>query len=302
MRGLSRREFLGGAAGVAAVAALPPGGSTPAATPAPLAGATLNPSSYGIKSYLDAANIYDGYVGMPLATTFEKVYLGHGAFPPQPPAKITQLAPTGCQFLVSIEPSRAMTTAEQKLLAKWLGMLTKSGIPYRIVLYSECNDKAFKTADEWFAYWSYYAPVVQAAGVPCGYDPGCGFLAIGRAMEYFPSNPAPDELWMDYYATAFRGGSRIDKLIAMARSAGISCGMAEWGWAAGDTTFGPMTIPWWNTYCGYLMQLIKSGKITLGAINFAAKANGRTVDVINTASDPRIPMIRAMAQAIQDTP
>ena len=301
MRGLSRREFLGGAAGVAAVAMLPPGGSTRAAAPAPLAGATTNPTGYGVTSNLEAAKIYDGYVGMPLATTFEKVYMGHGAFPPQPPAKMTQLAPAGCQFLVSIEPSRTMTTAEQNLMAKWLGMLNESGIPYRIVLYSECNDKAFKTADEWFAYWSYYAPVVRAAGVSCGYNPGCGFMAIGRAMEYFPANPAPDELWMDYYATAFRGGSRIDNLIAKARSGGVSCGLAEWGWAAGDTAFGPMTMPWWNTYGNYLMQLIKSGKITLGAINFAAKANGRTPDVINSASDPRIPMIRAVAQTIQGT-
>jgi hypothetical protein len=47
------------------------------------------------------------------------------------------------------------------------------------------------------------------------------------------------------------------------------------------------------------MQLIKSGKITLGAIHFAAKANGRTPDVITSASDPRIPMIRAVAQTIQ---
>ena len=299
MRGLSRREFLGGAAGVIAVAALPPAGTSRAAATTPLAGATLNPSSYGITSYLDAANIYNGYVGMPLATTFEKVYMGHGAFPPQPPAHMTELAPSGCQFLVSIEPSRTMTTSEQKLVAQWLAMLSNSGIQYRIVLYSECNDKAFKTADEWFAYWSYYAPVVQAAGVPCGYDPGCGFMAVARALEYFPANPAPDELWMDYYATAFRGGSRLDNLIAKAQAAGTSCGLAEWGWAAGDTTFGPMTMPWWNTYCNYLMNLIKTGKITLGAINFAAKANGRTPDVINSASDPRIPMIRAVAQAMQ---
>jgi hypothetical protein len=50
------------------------------------------------------------------------------------------------------------------------------------------------------------------------------------------------------------------------------------------------------------MHLIKTRKITLGAINFAAKANGRTVDVINSASDPRIPMIRAVAQTIQGAP
>jgi hypothetical protein len=42
-----------------------------------------------------------------------------------------------------------------------------------------------------------------------------------------------------------------------------------------------------------------TGKITLGTINFAAKANGRTVDVINSATDPRIPMIKQMAQTVQ---
>ncbi len=42
-----------------------------------------------------------------------------------------------------------------------------------------------------------------------------------------------------------------------------------------------------DTYCEHLMRLIGTGKITLGAINFAAKANGRTVDVISSASDPR---------------
>ena len=305
MRGPSRREFLGGAAGAAALAALPYAPTRPTATRAraaarvPLAGATVNPVSYGITSNLQAASIYDGYVGMPLATTFEKVYMGHGAFGSLPPQKMTQLAPAGCQFLVSIEPSRTMTSAEQSLLANWLAMMNKSGIPYRVVLYSECNDKAFKTAGDWFAYWSFYAPVVQAAGVACGYDPGCGFMAIGRAEAYFPSSPAPDELWMDYYATAFRGGSRLGNLIAMASSAGVPAGLAEWGWAAGDTTFGPMTIPWWNTYCSYLMQLITSGKITLGAINFAAKADGRTVDVISSPSDPRIPMIRQVSQTIQ---
>jgi hypothetical protein len=36
-------------------------------------------------------------------------------------------------------------------------------------------------------------------------------------------------------------------------------------------------------------------------VNFAAKANGRTHDVINSASDPRIPMIRAVAQTVQGT-
>jgi hypothetical protein len=92
---------------------------------------------------------------------------------------------------------------------------------------------------------------------------------------------------------------RLATMTTAAGSAGIPAGMAEWGWATGDTTFGPMTMPWWNEYGSYLMHLIKTGKITLGTINFAAKANGRTADVINCASDPRIPMIKQMAQTVQ---
>jgi hypothetical protein len=49
---------------------------------------------------------------------------------------------------------RNMVPSEQALLAKWLTMMNNSGIPYRVVLYLESNDKAFKTAPEWFAYWS----------------------------------------------------------------------------------------------------------------------------------------------------
>lgn len=307
MRGLSRREFLGGTAGVVAAAALPSSGAAAALSSSgrargaatPLAGCTINLGAYHTTSYLDAANTFDGYVGLPLATTIEKIYMTHGAFGSQPPAKMTQLAQAGCQFLVSIEPSRTMTSSEQNLLAKWLAMLNKAGMNYRVVLYSECNDRAFKTSADWLAYWSYYAPVVKNAGVVCGYDPGCGWQAITRAEQYFPANPAPDEMWMDYYATAYRGGSRLDRLIAIAQGAGVPTGLAEWGWAAGDTTFGPMTLPWWNAYCSYLKHLAGQGNLPLGAIFFSATANGRSDDVITSTSDPRIPQLKSVVQAIQ---
>jgi hypothetical protein len=254
-------------------------------------------ASYGGKNYLDAANIFDGFVGLPMATTIQKVYMGHGEFPPHPPLKMTQLAKAGCEFLVSIEPSRSMVPSEQALLAKWLTMMNNSGIPYRVVLYSESNDKAFKTAPEWFAYWSYYAPVVKDAGVVCAYNCGCGFKALPRAAAYFPSNPAPDELWMDFYATSFRGGSRLDTLIGLADAAGIPAGVAEWDWSAGDLIFTPMTLPWWNAYCDYLVTLAAAGKLSLGSIFFNAVAKGGRADVIDSASDPRIPGIHRVTQA-----
>ncbi len=234
-----------------------------------------------------------------MAKTFEKIYMGHGSFPTQPPPKMTQLAASGCQFLVSVEPTRLMTPTDQKRMAKWLAMLNTSGLAYRVVLYTECNNKAFKTQQEWQTYWSYYAPVIQGAGVTCGYNPGCGFPAIPRAETYFPSNPTPDELWMDYYATGFRAGSRLDNLIATARTAGIPAGIAEWGWEAGsNVVFNPMNMPWWNEYGSYLTNLISTGSITLGAMYFGSKGNGIKSNVISSASDPRIPVIKQVAQAV----
>ena len=301
MQGLSRREFLGGAAGIVAATALPASASAQArgarAAATPVAGATVDLASYGVKSYLDAANIYDGYVGMPLATTMQKVYMGHGQLPDEPPLKMIQLAASGCEFLVSIEPSKTLTTAEQARVQTFLGALTSAGLTYRVALYSEANDKAFKTSQEWFTYWSYYAPVIKAAGATCVYDCGTGFKALPRATAYFPSNPSPDELWMDFYCTSFRGGTRLDNLIGMADAIGIPSGVAEWGWSAGVIVFDPMTMPWWNTYCEYLISLATTGKLTLGAIFFNAVAKGGRADVIGGPSDPRIPGIQRVAQA-----
>ena len=307
MQGLSRREFLGGAAGVAAIAALPASVTVPSrhagprarrsAATTPVFGATVDLASYSSKNYLDAANTFDGFAGLPMATTIQKVYMGHGELPPHPPLKMTQLAKAGCEFLVSIEPSKNMVASEQALLAKWLTMMNNSGIRYRVVLYSEANDKAFKTAPEWFAYWSYYAPVVKDAGVTLAYNCGCGFKALPRAEAYFPSNPTPDELWMDFYATSFRGGSRIDTLIGQANAAGIPAGIAEWNWSAGDLIFTPMTLPWWNAYCEYIGSLGSAGKLQLGTIFWNAIGKGGRADVIDSASDPRIPGIHRVAQA-----
>jgi hypothetical protein len=300
MQGLSRRGFLGGAAGIAAAVALPPSRSTAQSGIIPMTGAIVNLGAYNVSSYLKAAEIYNSYVGLSLATTFEKVYMNHGQFGPTPPVKMQQLAPDGCHFLVSVEPSRNMTSGERTTMANWLAMITRSGISYRAVLYSECNDKAFLDVEEWLPYWRYYAPVIKDAGVALCYEPGCGSTAVTRAEAFFPTKPAPDELWMDYYATAFRGGSRLDKLIAIAQAAGVSAGIGEFGWSAGNAPVtNPMTMPWWDKYGAYLIGLATKGKLKLGVMHFSAKANNRTVDVITGPNDPRIPMVHKVVKAVQ---
>ena len=306
MRDISRRGLLGGAAGIAVAAALPSGlvraATTPAASAAaatPLAGATINKIAYGVRTWVKAANVFDGYLGLPLAKTIQKVYVPYAQFAATPPQQMTQLAATGCQFLVSVAPSMTMTTAEQQALQNYLAMLTNAGLKYRVVLFSEANNNAFPTAAQWQTYWSYYAPVIRSAGVSCGYDAGCSLIAINRAEQYYPSNPAPDELWMDYYATAFRGGSRLDTLIAMAAASGTPAGIAEWGWSSGIVIFNPMEMPWWNEYCSYLTSLVQGGHLGLGAIFFGSKSHGKNVDVLGKPNDPRIPGVQEVANAVR---
>jgi hypothetical protein len=305
---VSRREFFGGAVGLAVAMKLAPSGkSLAAASPSggsgtaviPRAGATVDLHSYGVTSYVKAADILDGYLGMPLATTIQKNLLGYSEFPSSPGSRLAQLSPSGCQFVISVKPSMQLTPSERTRLAEYLAMLTDARISYRVTLYSEANDTAFTSQQEWQAYWSYYAPVIQAAGVPCGYNPGCNIDSIARAEAFFPSDPGPDELWLDYYATALREGVRIDRMIALAGAAKVPAGLAEWGWHAGRSLLNPMTMPVWNLYCNYLARLASDGKLGLGAIYFDDSPGQPPVNAIASDSDPRIPGIQKVAKAVQ---
>jgi hypothetical protein len=318
MQGVSRRGFLYGTAGAALAAALPLSrdltrsglvaakphtvGAHQAArkaTAAPLNGATIYPNSYKTSNSLTAAKDADALYGLPLATTIQKVYLGEGQFGTTPGSKVSELAAGGCQFVIDASPLKSRSKAQQTALANWLAMMNQAGINYRVVLWSEGNDVAFPSTSEWLAYWNYYAPVVKDAGVICGYNPGCNHNALPRAIADLQAmtDPVPDELWMDYYATAFIAGSRINNLIATAQAASVPSGLAEWGWYAG--TFGPfgMTMPVWNDYCNYLISLAQAGMLQLGTI-FYGGVHNTSVDVISSASDPRIPMLQNVCAAV----
>src|SRR5215469_11864868 len=93
----SRRAFLSGAAGLAAAAVLPSARSTQA-TAGPLTGATVKPEAYRLTNALTAARIADGFIGMPLATTIQKLYRKKGELGTGPNAEMIQLASAGCHF------------------------------------------------------------------------------------------------------------------------------------------------------------------------------------------------------------
>src|SRR5437868_12261444 len=140
---LSRRGFLRGSSAVAAGALLVPRGH-PRAVPrsardaasAEVTGATVNPRVYGLSSWPKGAKVFDSYVGLPLATTIQKIYMRESQYFTDPlPSHVTSLASIGCQFIICFWPSR--TTDETTKLADCLQLLNQKGIVYRVALVNE---------------------------------------------------------------------------------------------------------------------------------------------------------------------
>jgi hypothetical protein len=302
---LSRRQLLWGSSAAAAGALLVPRvrpgtalRSAPRAASATITGATVSPWPYGEVSWLQAAKTFDSYVGLPLATTIEKIYMKEGQFYTDPlPAHVLSLAKAGCQFIFCVYPSR--TTDDSAKLATFLQLLTNNGIVYQAALTNEWNaGNKFPTPQDYLKYWSHYAPVVQAAGVPlcnlvCATSGKPNFAKI---QPGFPTSPLPDRYWIDYYATAYRFNIRLDApggLLDQADSLGVQAGIAEFGIGAKGTA------PWsvWQEYCPYLAGLVP--RLPLGCLYWGAVHGTMTQDVVTGPSDPKIPGIQQVINAFQ---
>lgn len=309
---LSRRRFLLGSSAAVAGSLLIPGrasgmvgrrrltshGLSGSASPAPpvptpITGATVNPSVYQMTNWVDAANTFDSYVGYPLATTIQKIYMLEGQYYTDPlPSRMRQLASVGCQFIVCVYPSR--TTDESSQLSDFLQLLNSNGIVYQAALDNEWNTKDKFTPQTYLAYWSHYAPVVQAAGVPlalmvCASSNRSEFAKIEPG---FPTDPLPDVYWIDYYATGYRWNVRLARsggLLQQAENYGVPAGLGEFGWAAD----GNVTMQQWNEYCYYLRRL--APRLPLGCLYWGAHG----IDAVTSAQDPKIPGIRRVISAFQ---
>jgi hypothetical protein len=300
---LSRRKFLLGASAAVAGALLTPGGASGAVSrsgravagsvPAPITGATVNPSAYHMSNWVKGANLFDSYVGYPLATTIQKIYMQQGQFYTDPlPVRITQLAAVGCQFIVCVYPST--TTDESSQLSDFLQLLNGKGIVYQAALVNEwnCKDK-FATPQAYLNYWSQYAPVVQDAGVPlvnlvCASSNKAAFAKIEPG---FPTDPLPDAYWIDFYATGYSYNVRLDLpggLLDQAKSYGVPVGIGEFGWSA---TGGSPTMAQWDAYCSYLVRL--APRLPLGCLYWGCVGG----DVVTSADDPKVPGIQQVVSA-----
>jgi hypothetical protein len=301
----SRRQFMRGSSVAAAGALLMPRLHTSTvARPAPRAastgitGATISPWPYGLTGWLAAAKLFDSYVGLPLATTIQKIYMKEGQYFTSPlPAHIKELAHAGCQFIICVFPSR--TINDRAKLASFLQLMNSSGIVYQVALVNEWNThNHFADGAAYRKYWRHYAPVIQAAGVPlcnlvCA---SSSKVAYDKIQPGFPTDPLPDRYWIDYYATAYKWNIRLDTpggLLDQADSHGVPVGIGEFGIGAHGTA--PMSV--WNVYCPYLVKLVP--RLTLGCLYWGAVHGNRTQDVVTGPQDPKVPGIQKVIKGFQ---
>jgi hypothetical protein len=303
---LSRRKFLlGSSAAVVGGLLIPRGASgmvsrarraRAGSIPARITGATVNPSVYHMSNWVKGAKTFDSYVGYPLATTIQKIYMQEGQYYTAPlPSRFTQLAAVGCQFIVCVYPSR--TTDESSQLSDFLNLLNSNGIVYQAALVNEWNTKDRFTPQAYLDYWRRYAPVVKAAGVPLA-DMVCASsnrAAFAKIKPGFPTSPLPDAYWIDFYATGYGFDVRLAAsggLLGQAEKHGVPAGIGEFGWSAtgGDPKGGWST---WHEYCSYLVRL--APRLPLGCLYWGSQS----VDVVTSANDPKVPGIRRVVSAFQ---
>jgi hypothetical protein len=300
---IPRRQFLQGSSAALAGALLMPSGrpstahaTATSAVTGKVTGTTVSPWGYGISSWLQAAQMFDSYVGLPLAITIQKLYLQEGQYFTAPlPLHITSLAGAGCQFIICFYPSR--TIDESAKLATCLQLLNSKGIVYQAALVNEWNCATkFATAQDYLTYWNRYSKVVKAAGVPlcltvCA---SSNKTAYAKIQPGFPVSTLPDRYWIDYYATAYQWNVRLDTsggLLAQAESLGVPAGIGEFG--IGANAVAPMSV--WNAFCPYLGGL--ASRLPLGCLYWGGVDNFGKQNVVTSSNDPKVPGIRQVIGA-----
>lgn len=307
-RDLNRRQFLLGSSAAAGALLIPPTRASPPPRPAMRVirseptGATVAPRVYGmnssITSWVRTAKRFDSYIGRPLATKLQKIYLAEGQYFTDPlPFHITSLAGVGCHFIVCFTPSR--TIDQRAELARCLRLLKDNGIVFQAALDNEWNcSRKFPSAQAYLRYWHHYAPVVKAAGVPlCTVVLASSTHAQYKMIEPgFPRNPLPDGYWIDYYATAYQWKVRLDNpggLLHQASRLGVPAGIAEFGIGA----HGRAPIPVWDEFCHYLAGL--APHLPLGCLYFGSVSHGWQ-NVVTGPHDPKVPGIQRVMKAFRE--
>ena len=228
-------------------------------------GATVAPSTYTqATNYWNAAQIFDGYLGAPWAETQEKIFYGEGQWPglALTDAQGASLITNGCKLILCLKPLRTMVASEITNLQNTINLYKTAGATFDVVLWQEPNNGgstgSFPTPASYQTYVNYYAPTVQAAGVPLIYDASMGNAA--QAVQWFPGYTYVTKIGSDYYCQSFKDhGSTLAGMINLALTAPggplpFSC--YELGYSA------QARVPTLNDFLGWLYNQVQIPLLT----------------------------------------
>lgn len=268
-----------------------------------LVGATVGAANYPGTDETQASNMFDRFVGRPMAANVQKIYYQEGTWPSGIPAKDQEILNLGAKLLISFKPSRTPSPSEKANLAAAINMYKKANAVFDVTLWQEANDgSAFSQGSDYRAYVNYYGPTVHAAGIPLVYDPGAGGGAASW-KAYYPGDSMIDKIMIDYYGSAWLSGTRLDAIAAIADGASPpkSLGLGEWNDTAASP--GKLTTSQFGDYVNYLINFF-SARLSNGRSNgdiifwMGDNAVNIPADQILSSSDFKVPYVQKLYDSL----
>jgi|ERR1041385_3230240 hypothetical protein len=269
-----------------------------------LVGATIGPANYPGTDETQASNMFDRFVGRPMAANVQKIYYQEGVWPSSIPMKDQEIIDLGAKLLISFKPSRTPSMSERTNLANAIDMYRTANATFDVTLWQEPNDRsAFSTGSDYIGYVDYYGPTVRAAGIPLVYDPGAGG-GVDSWGAYYPGPSMIDKIMIDFYGSAWLNGTRLDAIAAIADRASPAkpLGLGEWNDAA--TSAGTLTPTQFGHYVTYLINFfttrLSNGKSN-GDIIFWMGNNAVDIpaDQVLSSSDFKVPHIQRLYDSLR---
>jgi hypothetical protein len=304
---VSRRALLRGfGAGAAALAAAPVllsgtrAGATAVKTGLPLAagglaglhGATLSLAAFPSgTTWAQAIADWESFTGTVIKAS--KIYNSPGVFPTSVSAKIQALISGGIRALLSFKPAfNPPTSADLAALESTLQRYQGAGLAATVTLWPEAQDQM--TASQFHRVVQYYGPTVRKY-YPLAYD-AAGSRGPTNWKRYYPGALLIDVVAIDYYATAFAKGIRLDAIVAIADNASPAKPFGIWEMGNSTSTTSPPQSQV-EAYFSYLQSLM-AGRLQAGKPNAdIAWFNGNGVNTISSSSDYRVPLWDSLVTA-----
>jgi hypothetical protein len=305
---VSRRALLralgAGAAAVAAAPVLLPGshaGATTAARPglpraaatlAGLHGATLSLAAFPSgTTWPQAIADWEGYTGTTIKAA--KVYYGPGMFPTSISEEIRTFISGGVKALLSFKPAyNPPSKTDLAAMENTLQMYQAAGLTAAVTLWQE--PQHVMTAPQFTRVVHYYGPAIRNY-YPLAYDV-TGAAGPAEWTRYYPGASFIDLVAIDYYATAYAKGIRLDTIAGLADSASPPQPLGIWEMGSSATGSSPSQSQV-ESYFGYI-QSFMAGRLQAGKANAEIVwYNGDGVNTISSSSDYRVPLWDSLVNA-----